>query len=850
MARTRSTSKSPGDQADKPRVNREKLFYEEFAEQVIEMLKSRKTPWPRRPELAGTTKTSDNVFNMAPRNPVSGTTYRGVNSLRLALTAQKNGWKDPRWMTFNQARAQGYRIKKGSKSTKVLYYEQRELSKESPQPDASQEQSGLQPPDPAADKEAGKDKEYQCPIAVLFNVFNAEQIDGIPPLELAEISYDWDPNEKAEQILQNSGAVIIHENIDGAYYSKRDDTIHLPNKEQYITASSYYSNALHELAHWTGAPARLNRQLANSFGDEAYAREELRAELASWMLGQEIGTQHDAEFHASYIDAWVKCLSDTPGEIKRACRDAEKIRKYIMEFARDKEQDKVQEQAQTLGKEANREQVLAGAEKAREGGKAAVKDHLGKEKSASAGQTDKPAQPSMEEARETSDPTNGLTMTGTTLVLPTKDAERLNEAIKQLKPESAAAREEHSMEEQGADNGQNVPSPDTSIAREKTYLYVPYKEKDKAKALGAKWDADKKLWYAPTGTDLKPLERWTFPLQSQVLIRKVHMPRETLDPRQEFAEKLAAMGLDLQGELPVMDGTIKRVPLLSKNGRGRDGAYCLYGDGRPAGWAQNYQTGEYNKLVATGYCLTPEEKERQRMEQARKLAEREAAQKKQHDYIAGIAQKSWEKFEPAAPDNPYLQQKGIELLPGVKEHSNNGFRVLCVPLYNTANEIRGMQYITPDNRKTFMPGMEKKGNFHLIGNEDKQDLSKTEIILCEGYATGASLHMATQKPVAVAFDAGNLEIVAEKLREKFPQAQIVICADNDHAVKRDGRVNNVGVERARLAAQSVGGKVVVPTFNKDEKAKGLTDFNDLHQSRGLEEVKRQVGKYLQREMSR
>ena len=849
MVRTRSTSKSPGDQADKPRVNREKLFYEEFAEQVIEMLKSRRTPWPRRPELAGTAKTSDNVFNMAPRNPVSGTTYRGVNSLRLALTAQKNGWKDPRWMTFNQARAQGYRIKKGSKSTKVLYYEQRELHKESPLPDASQEQSGLQPPDPAADKEAGKDKEYQCPIAVLFNVFNAEQIDGIPPLELAEISYDWDPNEKAEQILQNSGAVIIHENIDGAYYSKRDDTIHLPNKEQYITAGSYYSNALHELAHWTGAPARLNRQLANSFGDEAYAREELRAELASWMLGQEIGTQHDAEFHASYIDAWVKCLSDTPGEIKRACRDAEKIRKYIMEFARDKEQDKVQEQ--THGKEANREQVLAGAEKAREGGKAAVKADLGKEKHPeSAVQTGKPAQPSMEEPRDTSAPTNGLTVTGTALVLPTKDAERLNEAIKQLKLESAAAKEGHSMEEQGLDNGQSVPSPDSSIAREKTYLYVPYKEKDKAKALGAKWDADKKLWYAPEGTDLKPLERWTFPLQSQVLIRKVHMPRETLDPRQEFAEKLAAMGLDLQGKLPVMDGTIKRVPLLSKNGRGRDGAYCLYGDGRPAGWAQNYQTGEYNKLVATGYCLTPEEKERQRMEQARKLAEREEAQKKQHDYIAGIAQKSWEKFEPAAPDNPYLQQKGIELLPGVKEHSNNGFRVLCVPLYNTANEIRGMQYITPDNRKTFMPGMEKKGNFHLIGNEDKQDLSKTEIILCEGYATGASLHMATQKPVAVAFDAGNLEIVAEKLREKFPQAQIVICADNDHAVKRDGRVNNVGVERARLAAQAVGGKVVVPTFNKDEKAKGLTDFNDLHQSRGLKEVKRQVGKYLQKEMSR
>ena len=110
----------------------------------------------------------------------------------------------------------------------------------------------------------------------------------------------------------------------------------------------------------------------------------------------------------------------------------------------------------------------------------------------------------------------------------------------------------------------------------------------------------------------------------------------------------------------------------------------------------------------------------------------------------------------------------------------------------------------------------------------KQDLSKTEIILCEGYVTGAGLHMATQKPVAVAFDAGNLEIVAEKLREKFPQAQIVICADNGHTVKRDGLVN-IGVERVRFAAQAVGGKVVVLSFNTNEKAKSLTDFNDLYQ---------------------
>ena len=101
--------------------------------------------------------------------------------------------------------------------------------------------------------------------------------------------------------------------------------------------------------------------------------------------------------------------------------------------------------------------------------------------------------------------------------------------------------------------------------------------------------------------------------------------------------------------------------------------------------------------------------------------------------------------------------------------------------------------------------------------------------------------MATNKPVAVAFDAGNLQAVAEKLREKYPQSQITICADNAHAMKRDGQPYNVGVEKAKLAARKVNGKVKVPTFTDREKAQGLTDFNDLHKARGLEAVRRQTG---------
>ena len=146
--------------------------------------------------------------------------------------------------------------------------------------------------------------------------------------------------------------------------------------------------------------------------------------------------------------------------------------------------------------------------------------------------------------------------------------------------------------------------------------------------------------------------------------------------------------------------------------------------------------------------------------------------------------------------------------------------------------------------------MEKNGNFHLIA-EPRKDLSQGEILLAEGYATGASLHLATEKPVAVAFDAGNLEPVAIKLREKFPNAAITICADNDHQHTRrtpEGtELWNKGVDLAQKAAQAVGGKVVAPIFNEEERARGLTDFNDLHQSRGLDEVKKQVGLVLQQD---
>ena len=182
----------------------------------------------------------------------------------------------------------------------------------------------------------------------------------------------------------------------------------------------------------------------------------------------------------------------------------------------------------------------------------------------------------------------------------------------------------------------------------------------------------------------------------------------------------------------------------------------------------------------------------------------------------------------------------------MREHDGK----LLIPIHSVGGTFRGLQTISETGEKRFTPGMEKRGGFCLLDSDENRVLLGGEIILCEGYATGVSLALATEKPVAVAFDAGNLEAVAEALREKFPKVAITICADNDYATQRDGKPWNPGVEKAKAAAQKVGGKVVVPSFNPAEKMQRLTDFNDLHKSRGLGAVRRQVARAREQDMER
>ncbi len=371
------------------------------------------------------------------------------------------------------------------------------------------------------------------------------------------------------------------------------------------------------------------------------------------------------------------------------------------------------------------------------------------------------------------------------------------------------------------------------IAKEKTYLDVPYADKATAKEYGAKWDWGQKLWYAPQGTDLSQLEQW--------IPKKEARP---LSPQEEFAITLKDFGFNLH-ELPTMDGSIQRVALLDdKNGQ-KSGAYAAYLDGRPAGWADNFRTGErITWTYSKGSKLSQEDREKFVEEHVQKSAEREAQRKEEQDLAAQKSLAELNDCYLASSEHPYLVAKGIHAQDIYESATGN---TLLIPVFNMDNELRGIQKIHVNGEKYFEKGMEKKACFHVVGGNNGKlfkESSLSEIILCEGYATGVSLHLATQNPVAVAFDAGNLEHVAKKFREKFPKAKITICADNDYTKSR-----NIGVEKAKQAALAVGGDVCIPLFNKEELAKGFTDFNDLHRSRGLKIVKQQISKGLSKERS-
>jgi phage/plasmid primase-like uncharacterized protein len=185
----------------------------------------------------------------------------------------------------------------------------------------------------------------------------------------------------------------------------------------------------------------------------------------------------------------------------------------------------------------------------------------------------------------------------------------------------------------------------------------------------------------------------------------------------------------------------------------------------------------------------------------------------------------------------YLKQKGLSNLYEAKTIMTPNGRQLCIPMVDENQQLWGIQRIASSGTKFFLEGQKVESCFHVI--PDFSSLEKTDVILiAEGFATASSIFEATRIPTVVAFNAGNLKNVAKLLKLKYLEKDFVICGDDDRFNKLpDGTSKNIGRESAMAAAKEIGGEVSFPIFQGNEEG---SDFNDVHVSMGLAEVKRQI----------
>lgn len=293
----------------------QKKMHEVVAEKIIEQLKEGTAPWQLPWEKS-------NVF-VKPYNAVTSQSYKGLNSLYLQLFSP---FEDPRWATFKQAKSQGWQVEKGAKGMAINFVKTHNYY-------PKRDEKGQ----PVLDENGKPIKvrtELASPIVTKAWVFNAEQIKGIPPLERREEVNLWEKLTRVESLVKNTAADIEHVQGNRAYYSPLSDRIIMPERTQFKSSDRYYSTLLHELGHWTGHKGRLDRSIMNTFGTQDYAREELRAEIASMMLGAELQIGHDPKQHVAYVDSWIQILTEKPFEIHQAAADAQKISDFLMTYDR------------------------------------------------------------------------------------------------------------------------------------------------------------------------------------------------------------------------------------------------------------------------------------------------------------------------------------------------------------------------------------------------------------------------------------------------------------------------------------------------------------------------------------
>lgn len=253
--------------------------------------------------------------NFAPANVISKKPYRGVNVLSLWASAAEKGYASGLWATYPQWQQLGAQVRKGETSTLVVFWK-------------------FDRQDEEAQSDDDEKSKRRSVLARGYHVFNADQVDGfiLPPIEVVPPEQRV---ERAEHLFSRLGAEIRH-GRNRAFYHPAGDYIQLPRFEIFKEAAAYYSTLGHECTHWSGAPHRFNRDLKGRFGTEAYAAEELIAELGAAFLCAELGIANEPRpDHAAYVQNWLKVLRNDKRAIFTAASKAQQAVDWMHNFSVD-----------------------------------------------------------------------------------------------------------------------------------------------------------------------------------------------------------------------------------------------------------------------------------------------------------------------------------------------------------------------------------------------------------------------------------------------------------------------------------------------------------------------------------
>ena len=588
-------------------------------------------PGPRRQAadafLAALSKNAPSLFSARPpQNFVSGKPYAGINRLILSLADRDN---EPRWLTKAQAANLGYSPVEGAKSQELVFWQ---YDKQEPVLEADGQQRLGRDGQPLT-----QTVKLERPFMCRYEVYQARDLvdaEGnalplfqVPPQEGGAL-------DRATDILANSGVVIKTINPGGiAAYDPRSDTLNLPPREL-TPDNDYMAQAMKSLAEREihRGKAGQGREVRKDSGERQVV-ESLEGAIASMMVAQDLGLRYSPRPDAFTALTWQKHLEKNPDLLFQAAARAEKARARVtaLEYGPEKARKSGVETSRKLLPELCREKIyLEVPREDKEAAKAlgATWDHRVLSWCARPGVDLTPLKDWISEKERQRVQAGMVSMAGEYLALsvPYKDREeakemgvfwddqekswlvslnhaRLTEVAKRWPPapEQAAVQ---------ADEANMEGMPESELARETVILEVPYKEKDQAKAAGAKFDPGIKRWLAPVGSDLGRLAQW--------IPEKEPNPELVLAATDEFALVLKENRFILDGP-PLLDGRIHRAPV--SDGSGKDGAYCasLLGT-RPNGWLKNHRSGEFRTWLYTAQVMSPETKEGLKKEaEARKL---------------------------------------------------------------------------------------------------------------------------------------------------------------------------------------------------------------------------------------